>query len=356
MPSQHWLRRAAAGAAGVAAGACMLRWRKPSFAWAAGREPIARFGVVADVQYADVDDAYNFRRTQKRRYRGALEALNMAVEDWKKGPPLDFIADLGDIIDQQCETNRDSKRALDQVLDAFRSAPANVVHLVGNHELYNFNRAELRTLIPNIWPWYRCMQLAPGWRVLILDAYEINMIEKDAAETVEEGIEYLSKYNPNDLRAPRGTVDLGAGLQGLEKRFVPMAGAIKAEQLQWMREELAAARRSGDQTIVLTHLPFYPASAVPAALLWNYDELLEVLREFRGSVPLVLAGHYHEGGYAHDPETQTHHVTVPSPLNAPVEKPTAHGVVEVWADRIVIHGSGIVPSRELPLSPPRASL
>ncbi|OLP92180.1 hypothetical protein AK812_SmicGene26043 [Symbiodinium microadriaticum] len=49
-------------------------------------------------------------------------------------------------------------------------------------------------------------------------------------------------------------------------------------------------------------------------------------------------------------------VTVPSPLNAPVEKPTAHGVVEVWADRIVIHGSGIVPSRELPLSPPRASL
>ncbi|CAJ1382266.1 unnamed protein product [Effrenium voratum] len=57
--------------------------------------PALRFGVVADVQYADVDDAWNFRRTQVRRYRQALDALRAAVEDWQQGPPLAFVADLG---------------------------------------------------------------------------------------------------------------------------------------------------------------------------------------------------------------------------------------------------------------------
>lgn len=78
--------------------------------------PILRFGAVADVQYADVDDAWNFRKTQKRRYRGALEALRAAIEDWTQGPRLDFIADLGDMIDQQCESNQNSGICVDRVL------------------------------------------------------------------------------------------------------------------------------------------------------------------------------------------------------------------------------------------------
>ncbi|CAJ1345790.1 unnamed protein product [Effrenium voratum] len=314
--------------------------------------PALRFGVVADVQYADVDDAWNFRRTQVRRYRQALDALRAAVEDWQQGPPLAFVADLGDIIDQQCEANKDSHSALQKVLDAWRGAPAKVFHLVGNHELYNFNRQELRRLIPNIWPWYQSFQPVPGWRVVILDAYEINMIEKDGAQSIDEGIAYLSQHNPNDLRAPRGSTDMGAGLRGLQTRFVPMGGAIKDSQLAWLRQELAAAQSAGERIIVLTHLPFFPSAAVASALLWNFDELLAVLRDFpRGTVPLVLAGHYHDGGYAYDRETHTHHVTIPSALNAEPATALAHGTVELWKDKIVIHGKGLVKSRELPLTP-----
>ncbi|CAK8987641.1 unnamed protein product [Durusdinium trenchii] len=343
-------RFCSSGAVGVAAGVLALRSRRASFALPP--EPKACFGVVADVQYADVDDAWNFRRTQKRRYRGALEALKLAVEDWKKGPPLLFIADLGDIIDQQCEANNDSERALQLVLDAWQDAPAHVVHLMGNHELYNFNREEAKTLIPNIFPWYRRLQLVPGWRFLILDAYDLNVIEKGGGPAVEEGIAYISEHNPNDLRAPRGTIDMSAGLSGLQKRFVPMGGGIKPEQLQWLREELEDAAASGDRAVVLTHLPVRPEATVAPALLWNYDDILQVFRDFAGVVPLVLAGHYHEGGYAWDPESLTHHVTLPSPLNAPEDKPTAHGLVELWDDKIVIRGHGIVPSRDLSLVPP----
>ncbi|CAK8987548.1 unnamed protein product [Durusdinium trenchii] len=223
---------------------------------------------------------------------------------------------------------------------------------MGNHELYNFNREEAKTLIPNIFPWYRRLQLVPGWRFLILDAYDLNVIEKGGGPAVEEGIAYISEHNPNDLRAPRGTIDMSAGLSGLQKRFVPMGGGIKPEQLQWLREELEDAAASGDRAVVLTHLPVRPEATVAPALLWNYDDILQVFRDFAGVVPLVLAGHYHEGGYAWDPESLTHHVTLPSPLNAPEDKPTAHGLVELWDDKIVIRGHGIVPSRDLSLVPP----
>eukprot|EP00971_Amphidinium_carterae_P316993 6301804-Amphidinium_carterae.1 len=36
------------------------------------QEPLFRFGAISDVQYADVDDALNFRQDQLRRYRASL--------------------------------------------------------------------------------------------------------------------------------------------------------------------------------------------------------------------------------------------------------------------------------------------
>ena len=125
---------------------------------------------------------------------------------------------------------------------------------------------------------------------------------------------------------------------------------MSQEQLEWIRQELAEAQRSGDLTIVLTHLPCDPGAANPVCLLWNFNELQDIFKDFKGTVPLVLAGHYHPGGYSYNSETQTHHVTIQSPLNAPVETPMAHGVVELFPDRILIQGRGIVPSRELPLA------
>ena len=48
------------------------------------KQPLFSFGVIADVQYCDIDDAWNFTRTVKRRYRGALASLARAV-DWYAG-------------------------------------------------------------------------------------------------------------------------------------------------------------------------------------------------------------------------------------------------------------------------------
>jgi manganese-dependent ADP-ribose/CDP-alcohol diphosphatase len=38
-------------------------------------KPIYSFGVIADVQYADMDDALNFKKDRLRRYRNSLQIL-----------------------------------------------------------------------------------------------------------------------------------------------------------------------------------------------------------------------------------------------------------------------------------------
>jgi len=278
------------------------------------------------------------------------------VSDWNSGPPLAFVVDLGDIIDQQCEALGQSRSDLDTVLAEFARVRAPVHHIIGNHELYNFNRRECAELIPNITPWYRSWRPANGWRMIILDPYELNVIERGESESLEEAFEYLGRNNPNDVRAPRGTVDFAGGLHGLDRRFTPMGGGFRKEQLAWLGEQLAEAEDAGDRVMVFTHLPVMPESTVPGALAWNYDEALAVLRRASpGTVALVLAGHFHEGGHAQDSSSGTHHVTLPSPLLAPASDLRAHCTVEAFADRLEIRGKSLVPSRtlSLPLRPSR---
>ncbi|KAJ9456320.1 hypothetical protein DIPPA_12494 [Diplonema papillatum] len=56
-----------------------------------------KIGVIADIQYAD---AWNFHKTHPRRYRGALDAVDKAVDDWLEQGDVGTVDDLGDIIDK----------------------------------------------------------------------------------------------------------------------------------------------------------------------------------------------------------------------------------------------------------------
>ncbi|KAF4714300.1 hypothetical protein FOZ62_010451, partial [Perkinsus olseni] len=72
---------------------------------------ICRFGVIADVQYADKDDAYNFAKTKIRQggvtslplrhYRKSVKTLGRAVDWWNslRSPSVDFVVNLADLID-----------------------------------------------------------------------------------------------------------------------------------------------------------------------------------------------------------------------------------------------------------------
>lgn len=134
--------------------------------------PLFSFGVIADVQYADRDDALNYPRTVVRHYRNARTLTRHAYEHWSSLPPRDslmwhsasnwprpeFVLQLGDLIDgwnsrqtrtksSQSDANRSSEsvseRAVSSLASHFSTLPAPTFHVWGNHELYCFTRSQL---------------------------------------------------------------------------------------------------------------------------------------------------------------------------------------------------------------------
>lgn len=145
--------------------------------------PLVRFGVVADIQYANLADGQNYAKTQTRRYRGALEMVDKAVAYWA-AQKVGFVAQLGDVIDGQCATKtHTSATDLASVLAKLSRLPVDYLNLIGNHELYNFDRPtlarELNTRRGGGHPagvereFYHTRP-CKGWRVLVLDAYQVN--------------------------------------------------------------------------------------------------------------------------------------------------------------------------------------
>ena len=61
---------------------------------------LLRFGVVADVQYADNEDRLAwYDHTKTRYYRNSLNQVNKAFNQWNNESKVSFVLQLGDIID-----------------------------------------------------------------------------------------------------------------------------------------------------------------------------------------------------------------------------------------------------------------
>ena len=333
------------------------------------RNILFSFGLITDIQYADIDDRQNYSKTKWRRYRNALPCLQKAVAHWKveKPSPM-FIIQLGDIIDgfnsglvDAVDNERNfSKEALDAVLREFSKLPTNmpVLHNIGNHELYNFSREELEKSV--LHPASSCLHLNesipvgssdktkpfyfsfiphPKFCFVYLDSFEISILGVDeSSQQYKEAIGIVRKYNQNDdLHSPEG-------LTGLERRFVKFNGAITTTQLSWLHSVLTQAEKNGQKAVIFSHAPFYPDIGDPITLMWNYHDVLEVLWQFR-CVVACFHGHTHEWDYARD-DHGIHHCVFDAVVEAPPDS-NAFATLHVKDESIVIEGFGIIPSRVL---------
>eukprot|EP00588_Corethron_pennatum_P018372 CAMPEP_0194308140 /NCGR_PEP_ID=MMETSP0171-20130528/5046_1 /TAXON_ID=218684 /ORGANISM="Corethron pennatum, Strain L29A3" /LENGTH=384 /DNA_ID=CAMNT_0039060577 /DNA_START=43 /DNA_END=1197 /DNA_ORIENTATION=+ len=327
----------------------MTRTRSLSFSVRHGVTPKKNqftFGVIADVQWADAPDGYNYSRTVKRCYRGALATLASAVDWWQNLPeaPL-YIAQLGDLIDGVNSQIGQTDSALAGALDHLARAPCPSVNIVGNHELYNFNREDLSKA-----SWLRHGDAefysffpAQGWRTIVLDPYQIGLIGHAADDPRRmEAVEILARENPNV--SPDGEAgDWLAGMAdaGHRRRFVPYNGGFGGEQLNWLRSELAAAAEAAERVLIMSHVIIHPEACGGSTMAWDYEEALDIIssEEAAGCVAAVLCGHDHSGGYHHDDEG-VHHCTFVSPLNKG-EEGFAFGLMHVEPDYIEIRGPKI---------------
>uniref|UniRef100_A0A803JZD2 Manganese-dependent ADP-ribose/CDP-alcohol diphosphatase n=1 Tax=Xenopus tropicalis TaxID=8364 RepID=A0A803JZD2_XENTR len=296
-------------------------------------EPYFTFGIIADIQYADMDNRFNYLKTSMRYYRNSLTQLKAAVEEWAmESIKPAFILQLGDIIDGINTKDKSSKTALERVLVEMDKLPIQFHHVWGNHEFYNFSREYLNGSKLNsqargdridrgggtsengefndesFYAYH--FSPCPKFRFLLIDGYDLSPIGREkTSPKYDIALNLLKEKNPNeDLNSPTGLEEV---------QFVLFNGGISPSQLDWMERVLTSSDEKEENVFVVSHLPVHPDAADPMCLVWNYPEVLSVLQ----SHPCVvgyLAGHNHEGRYCMDPYG-IHHLTFSGVIETPPE-------------------------------------
>ncbi|KAG0464183.1 hypothetical protein HPP92_020252 [Vanilla planifolia] len=125
-------------------------------------------------------------------------------------------------------------------------------------------------------------------------------------------------------------------------------GAVGKEQLEWLDGVLKDSTDKGQKVIVCCHLPLDPNAVNPDCLLWNYEEVMEVIHRFR-CVKACFGGHDHAGGYSVDVHG-IHHCVLEAALECPPGT-DAFGYVDVYNDKLVLHGTNRMASIEMAFEP-----
>eukprot|EP01130_Rhizamoeba_saxonica_P017123 TRINITY_DN8166_c0_g1_i2.p1 TRINITY_DN8166_c0_g1~~TRINITY_DN8166_c0_g1_i2.p1 ORF type:complete len:306 (-),score=53.95 TRINITY_DN8166_c0_g1_i2:24-941(-) len=302
-----------------------------------------QFGIIADIQYADREDGWNFDKTVTRRYRNTLNILKEARNYWEE-QSISTVIQLGDIIDGNCAKGGypESKRCLDIILNEL--AQFELYNIMGNHELYNFSEEQCKTLLfGNVDNFYHDFSPYSGWRFVVLNSFEISVLCDDDS-TTQEAYRIMAQHNHNDVSTFLN--DWSEGLIGKQLKYLPYNGAATTTQLNWLRSTLEKATTNDEKVIVFSHVPICEGSSSLKCLMWNNEDILKILHDY-DCVKAVLAGHEHSGGYILDTK-DIHHVTLASPLHCELDS-TAYGLVRVYPDRIEVIGQGDVYSVDISL-------
>ena len=221
------------------------------------------FGLLADSQYADADNAQNYQQTTTRYYRMALTLLQKATGELSKAQHnVQFLLQLGDLLDGRCKTTPSgTDNALRHALDALNTFRKPIYHVWGNHEFYNFSRSELlcgvlnSSRLPSVESpgsgkanYYHFVP-TEGLRIVVLDQFEVSMLGHDpGSKEFQTAQSILRSVNKNeDGNSP-------IGLEGLDQRFVEFNGAISKEQLHWLDAVLRLAAERHEKVVVAGRL------------------------------------------------------------------------------------------------------
>ena len=275
----------------------------------ANRKPGLRLGLVADVQYADIEP------TRTRFYRQSLGKLTEAVEHFN-GLELDWCVNAGDLIDQRWES-------FDAILQPLARSRHKFHHLLGNHDFAvpdEFKpRVPRRLGLKHRYYWVREGEFC----FVMLDTTDVSPYAQ--AKNSPEGAAATAEWQ---RFAATGAINA--------QRW---NGAVGERQLKWFEETCRQAARAKRKVIVFAHHPVFPPDPHNE---WNAEALLKVVERNRNVVAWIN-GHNHAGAFGiHD---DVPFLTLKGMVET--EDTNTFAVAHVHADRLQLVGYGRQPSREL---------
>lgn len=270
-----------------------------------------RFGLITDIQYADVAPQ------GERHYRESLPKLDAILAHFAP-KSLRFTLHLGDLIDRHIGSYA-------PVIEKLARLGHPCHHLLGNHD-YDLTDSEKAQVVS-------LMKMPHDYYALYLEGWRLLMLDTNALSTY--------KHPQPDARTAEAAAELATMTSQKRSNAVPWGGACGKSQLLWLRRELTAAQAAGDRVILCAHHPLLPADAHQ---VWDAEALLAILKEF-SCVKAWFNGHNHAGDYALF--EGIHCMTFRSVLHQP--EVNAAATIALFPDRIEIEGFGREPSRQLAL-------
>jgi 3',5'-cyclic AMP phosphodiesterase CpdA len=281
---------------------------------AAPGQPLFRFGLVSDPQYAPVPP----NLVNGRYYANSLWKMQEAVATFNAQPDLRFVVTLGDIIDRHFES-------FAHILPVYDTLRHEKFFLLGNHD-FEVGRESLHAVVRTVGMPRAYYDFAGGgFRFIMLDGNDVSLFAPPAGDARRE------------LAAQR--------LKALKDRGAENAqswnGSLGDEQFAWLEATLRRAREAGERVIVMNHYPVFPANMHN---MWDSERIVALLT----GQPHVVAffnGHNHAGNYGE--REGVHFMNFKGMVDTPTT--TAYSIVSVHADRIEIQGFGREENRVLAL-------
>lgn len=266
-----------------------------------GQKPLFSFGIIADVQYADNEPAGS------RFYRSSLLKLRNAIAAFR-ADSVDFIINLGDLIDRDFESFKPVMNILD-------SSGIKTYHVTGNHDYSVDSRYKRRLPVSE--------QSRDGYYSIVHENFRFIFINGNE----------VSIYISNNKASIKKVTDTIASMKERgEINAIDWNGGISTKQLTWIDNQLWEASAKGEKVFLICHFPVVPENVHN---LLNYKEVLPVLEKYQNIVAW-FNGHNHAGNYGNF--NMIHFVTFKGMVET--EASNSFAVVDVYKNKLWIRGSG----------------
>lgn len=263
---------------------------------------IFSFGVVADIQYADI------KKIGKRDYRNSLKKEEKCIEIFNS-QNLAFVISLGDMIE------RDYK-SYDKPLEILSNLKAPLYNVIGNHdwEVDDNLKGEVKKRLHNKKGYFK------------FEVEEVVFIVLDGSD--------ISTFA--HVKGSRKYDFAMAKFEEMKKEGLNNAytwnGGMGNKQYNWLAALLKKADKLNKKVIIFCHWPLLPEVGTQ---LWDNKKILDLI-DNHNSVVAWIAGHHHEGNYVK--YKNVHHLTLKGLVEAQSE--TSCGIIEMYADKLVLKGYG----------------